>query len=143
AEAAEVYAAVRDSRVDDRLFARAARRVVESFARVAEAARTALPEEPASAPREVPLALQRVARAREIYVRWVTPAEDEERVRDAFAFNNAVLLERFGYAEAADRRFHALFTAHCAGPAASEVGRDAWWAMHAIATAREDLDALE
>lgn len=143
AEAAEVYAAVRDSRVDDRLFARAARRVVESFARVAEAARTALPEEPASAPREVPLALQRIARAREIYVRWVTPAEDEERVRDAFAFNNAVLLERFGYAEAAARRFHALFTAHCAGPAASEVGRDAWWAMHAIATAREDLDALE
>lgn len=142
-EAAEAYAAVRDSRVDDRHFARAARRVVESHARAAEAARVTLPETPAAEPREVPEPLRRVARAREIYVRWVTPAEDEERVRDAFAFNNAALLHRYGWADAAMARFDRLFAARCAGPAASELGRDAWWAMHAIATAREDLDALD
>src|SRR5690606_5866580 len=102
-EAAEAYDAIVRSRFDDRLMARAARRVVESLTRALEAevasGALALREHPpalaggAVTAEAVPAALQRVARAREIYVRWVE--HDEEGVRDAYAFNNAALLYRY------------------------------------------------
>lgn len=142
-EAALAYAEVRDSPLDGRRFAEAARRVAESLARSAERAGVILPATDAPTPTAVPEALQAVARAREIYVRWVSPGEDLEHVRDAFAFNNALLVQRYGFAEEARRRFGAVFRARCRGPRASSVGLDAFRALLEDAAAREDAARVE
>lgn len=146
-EAAQAYREVRDSPLSDRHFARATRRVVESEARRLEAdvasGRVTVREDPADAPTEVPEALRRLARAREIYLRWVSPERDEERVRDAYAFNNAVVVMRYGFFEEARRRFGRIFRARCRGPRASELGRDAWRAMRDLAARREEFGELE
>lgn len=143
AEAARAYAEVRDSPLDGRHRAGAARRVVESERRAVEGGEPALPEEPAARPEPVPEALQRIARAREIYVRWIAPEDDEEHVRDAYAFNNALLVARYGYADAARRRFEALFRARCVGPRASSVGRDAFAALLDDAVRADDAARIQ
>lgn len=145
-EAARAYASVRDSPFDDRLFARAARRVVESLKRQPGAALTR--EEPSLRdgrphPLAIPESLQPAARAREIYVRWVRPEEDDEGVRDAYAFNNAILLYVYGHWTPARARLRGLFEARCRGPEASEVGLEAWRALRAMAAETRDVAALE
>jgi len=141
-EAALAYATVRDSPLDGRRFAAAARRVVESERERADddEARGAFRRRSATAtaPEAVPAPLRRLARAREIYVRWVRPNEDEEHVRDAYAFNNALLVSRYGFAEEARRRWSALFVARCRGPRASAVGQAAFRALLDDAIGRGD-----
>ncbi|MEZ4339356.1 MAG: hypothetical protein R3B82_22260 [Sandaracinaceae bacterium] len=137
-EAAQAYTEVRDSPLDGRHFAQAARRVVESLRALAERDGVELPATDAERPTAVPDALAAVARAREIYVRWVTPAQDEERVRDAYAFNNALLVARHGFAREARRRFEALFRERCRGPRSSSVGYEALRALLDEAARRED-----
>ncbi|MBX3268789.1 MAG: tetratricopeptide repeat protein, partial [Sandaracinaceae bacterium] len=138
AEAAQAYADVRDSPLDGARRVAAARRAAEAERLAAEAAGARWPETNARAPQPVPAALARAARAREIYVRWVRPDEDEEGVRDAFAFNNALLLARHGHGAEARRRFEMIFRARCAGPRASAVGRDALRALLDEAAAAND-----
>ncbi|MCC6876591.1 MAG: hypothetical protein IT378_19975, partial [Sandaracinaceae bacterium] len=141
-EAARAFEAVRDSTYDDRLLAAAARRVVEAQERQRAREGVAMRADVAPEPTEVPLALQRVSRAREIYVRWVGDARDTEGVRDAYAFNNALVARRYGFAGAARERFTRLFEERCRGPHASDVGRSAWLALREMAAERQDLDAL-
>lgn len=147
-EAAQSYERVRDSQVDDRLFAQSARRAVESYRRMLEvegiAERTEPPVEGrAVTATAVPDALQRVARAREIYVRWVDEAEDVERVRDAYAYNNALLLYRYGFWPEAGARLRAIFDARCRSAAASELAGHAWRVMRSMATALDDAAELD
>jgi tetratricopeptide (TPR) repeat protein len=142
--AANAYAAVRDSQIDDRYFGAAARRVVESYQRVLEteleANRTTLRTEPPADhnPIAVPIHLQQVARAREIYIRWVDPTEDYEHVRDAYAFNNALLLYQYGYWPQARERLARIFEESCA--AASESALSAWRVLHDMAAATQNID---
>jgi len=146
-EAARAYADVRDSPLDDRRFAAAARRVVESERRrlqeAVERGDVVERAHPAPAARAVPAPLRRLARAREIYVRWVRPAEDVEHVRDAYAFNNALMLSRYGWSDEARRRWARLVRDRCRGPAASAIGLQALDALLDDAARREDAAQIE
>lgn len=135
-EAARAFAAVRDSAVDDELEAAAARRVVEAYRRAIEeggiAIRDAAP--PAGELPEVPSLVAEMARAREVYLTRIDAAHDGENVRDAYAFNQAVLLDQYGYVEHARARFEALLAA----PGCGELPAAAYQALRAIATRTEN-----
>jgi TolA-binding protein len=107
--AAEEYAKVRDSNLDDVHLAEAARRVVESLKRIVEEAEKngeiTIREEPPEpsgdppqvTPIEMPELLQRLAQARETYLARVSEEDDTENVREAYDYNNALLLYKYGY----------------------------------------------
>ncbi len=153
-EAAQEYAAVRDSNLDDKYLSIAARLVVESLKRVVEAKiakgevqqRTEPPTpegSPATVkPIEVPELLQRLARARETYLARVDEAHDIEHVRSSYFYNNTLLLYLYGYWDLARTRFFAEFEQHCAGPQGGESGQVAWTNLRNMAVALGNSDEV-
>lgn len=158
-EAARVYAAVRDSNLDDRYLSQAARRVVESLHRIVQAAEdrgelrvrrdpeTDVPQPEGTPPRvqpiEMPLLVQRLAQAREIYLARVPEEQDVERVRPAYDYNNALLLYYYGYWPQARQRFLRIYNERCSGPLANETGFVAWQSLYNMAVAMQDIAEAE
>ena len=155
-EAAAVeYGAVRDSNLDDVHLAESARRVVESLARLVEAAeargefqvRDAAPElsgtPPTARPVEMPQLVQRLAQARELYSARVSEAQDSEGVRPAYEYNNALLLYWYGYWPQSKERFLSIFDERCAGPTANNTGLVAWENLLAMAIAETNTAESE
>jgi cellulose synthase operon protein C len=146
-EAAKEYSAIRDSNLDDKYLSISARLAVESVKRIVEkmtesGALQVRTEPPAPAgtpakvtPIEMPEPLQRLARAREMYLARVDEAHDTEKVRDSYFYNNTLLLYLYGYWDLARSRFYVEFTEHCTGPTASETGQIAWLNMRNMAVA--------
>ncbi|MGB5695971.1 MAG: tetratricopeptide repeat protein [Polyangiales bacterium] len=153
-QAATEYAEVRDSNVDDSYLAESARRVVESLKRIAdrdvEEGRLVIRDEapvPSGAPPTVqpvamPQTVQRLARAREIYLTRVGPRRDTEGVRAAYDYNNALLLYWYGYWPQAEGRFTRIYEDRCAGPEADATGQIAWENLRAMAMAKQDSDEI-
>ena len=153
-QAATEYAEVRDSNVDDSYLAESARRVVESLKRIAdqdvEEGRLVIRDEPppaagappSIAPVAMPETVQRLARAREIYLTRVSPSRDTEGVRAAYDYNNALLLYWYGYWPQADARFTRIYEERCSGPEADATGQIAWENLRAMAMATEDSDEI-
>ncbi|MFO0680598.1 MAG: tetratricopeptide repeat protein [Sandaracinus sp.] len=147
-EAAQAYAAVRDSNLDDQYLSESARRVVESLKRLLDAAvarhevevRTEAPEpvDGRVQPIEMPQLVQRVAQAREVYLARVDEAHDSEHVRGDYQYNNTLLLYYYGYWDQARERFRQLYLDHCNGPSGSEVGQVAWQNLYNMAVAAND-----
>jgi hypothetical protein len=144
-EAANEYAEVRDSNLDDRFLSVSARLVVESLKRVVEdkersgelQIRTEAPEPKGSPARVTPVAMpklvQKLAHARELYLSRVDPEQDTEKVRDAYAYNNTLLLYLYGYWDLAKERFVEVFVDHCSGPRGDQKGQVAWMNMRNMA----------
>ena len=149
-EAAEQYALVRDSNLDDRHLSESARRVVESLKaildREVEAGRVTIrseaPEPSGTPPQVMPLAMpelvQRLAQARELYIARVPESQDREGVRAAYDYNNTLLLYYYGYWPQAKERFQRIFEERCSGPNASEEGNVAWLSLNNMAVAFND-----
>ncbi len=145
--AATEYGRVRDSNLDDRFLSISARLAVESIKRLVEQ-RVAAGElqmraeppspngaPPAVTPVPLPRLLQRLARAREMYLARVDDAHDEEKVRDSYFYNNTLLLYLHGYWDVARARFLAEFDEHCKGERGSETGQVAWINLRNMAVA--------
>jgi tetratricopeptide (TPR) repeat protein len=153
-QAATEYAEVRDSNVDDRYLAESARRVVESLKRIAdrdvEEGRLVVRDQPPAptgdpltvAPVAMPETVQRLARAREIYLTRVSEERDTEGVRAAYAYNNALLLYWYGYWPQAKARFGRIYEARCLGAEADATGQIAWENLRAMAMATENTDEI-
>lgn len=153
-QAATEYAEVRDSNVDDSYLAESARRVVESLKRIADrdveegrlVIRNTAPqpsgEPPTVQPVAMPETVQRLARAREIYLSRVSPQRDTEGVRAAYDYNNALLLYWYGYWPQAEARFTRIYEERCSGADADATGQVAWENLRAMAMAREDTDEI-
>ena len=153
-QAATEYAEVRDSNVDDSYLAESARRVVESLKRIADRdveegrllVRSEAPptsgEPPTVQPTAMPETVQRLARAREIYLSRVSPERDTERVRTAYDYNNALLLYWYGYWPQAESRFARIYEERCSGPEADATGQIAWENLRAMAMATKDSDEI-
>ncbi len=153
-QAATEYAEVRDSNVDDSYLAESARRVVESLKRIAdrdvEEGRLVVRDEPpvpAGSPLSIqpvamPETVQRLARAREIYLARVKPSRDTEGVRAAYDYNNALLLYWYGYWPQADARFTRIYEERCSGPEADATGQIAWENLRAMAMATDDSEEI-
>jgi len=153
-QAATEYAEVRDSNVDDSYLAESARRVVESLKRIADrdveegrlVIRSEAPppagEPPAVQPNAMPETVQRLARAREIYLSRVSPQRDTEGVRTAYDYNNALLLYWYGYWPQAESRFTRIYEERCSGAEADATGQIAWENLRAMAMAKEDSDEI-
>ncbi|GAB5548608.1 MAG: hypothetical protein SangKO_083680 [Sandaracinaceae bacterium] len=157
-EAARVYAAVRDSNLDDRFLSESARRVVESLKRLVEQAEEQgsldirmgeedIPEPTGTPPRvtpmEMPLMVQRLAQAREVYLARVPEAQDSEGVRAAYDYNNALLLYYYGYWPQARQRFLRIYEERCSGPNANPTGQVAWDSLYNMAVAMGDTPEAE
>ncbi|MGB5812261.1 MAG: tetratricopeptide repeat protein [Polyangiales bacterium] len=153
-QAATEYAEVRDSNVDDTYMSESARRVVESLKRISDrdveegrlVVRDVAPT-PAGAPLAVapvamPETVQRLARAREIYLGRVAPERDTESVRAAYDYNNALLLYWYGYWPQAKERFTRIYEERCSGPEADATGQVAWENLRAMAMAEENSDEI-
>ena len=153
-QAATEYAEVRDSNVDDVYLAESARRVVESLKRIAsrdvEEGRLVVRDEPPAPigeplkvhPVAMPETVQRLARAREIYLTRVSPARDTEGVRAAYDYNNALLLYWYGYWPQAEARFTRIYEDRCTGVEADATGQIAWENLRAMAMATNDKDEI-
>ncbi|MEM9730069.1 MAG: tetratricopeptide repeat protein, partial [Myxococcota bacterium] len=153
-QAATEYAEVRDSNVDDAYMSESARRVVESLKRIAdrdveegrlvvrEEAPPPVGEPPSVAPVGMPDTVQRLARAREIYLTRVSPKRDTEGVRAAYDYNNALLLYWYGYWPQAKDRFTRIYEERCSGPEADATGQVAWENLRAMAVAENDSDEI-
>jgi tetratricopeptide (TPR) repeat protein len=153
-QAATEYAEVRDSNVDDSYLAESARRVVESLKRIAdrdvEEGRLVVRDEaplPIGAPPSVhpiamPETVQRLARAREIYLTRVSPQRDTEAVRPAYDYNNALVLYWYGYWPQAEARFARIYEERCSGPEADATGQIAWENLRSMAMATEDTEEI-
>lgn len=153
-QAATEYAEVRDSNVDDSYLAESARRVVESLKRIAdrdvEEGRLVIRDEPPPPtgdpptvqPVAMPETVQRLARAREIYLARVSPRRDTEGVRAAYDYNNALLLYSYGYWPQAEGRFTRIYEDRCAGPEADATGQIAWENLRAMAMAKQDSEEI-
>ncbi len=153
-QAATEYAEVRDSNVDDSYLAESARRVVESLKRIADrdveegrlVVRSEAPppvgEPPRIQPTAMPETVQRLARAREIYLSRVSPERDTEGVRTAYDYNNALLLYWYGYWPQAESRFTRIYEERCSGAEADATGQIAWENLRAMAMATEDSDEI-
>jgi TolA-binding protein len=149
-EAARVYAAVRDSNLDDRFLSESARRVVESLHRLTEGMaqrgelqiRTEAPAPEGTPPRvaaqEMPLMIQRLAQSREVYLARVPESQDSERVRAPYDYNNALLLYFYGYWPQARERFLRIYNERCTGPHANETGEVAWESLYNMAVQMND-----
>lgn len=157
-EAARVYAAVRDSNLDDRFLSESARRVVESLHRLVEQAEQRgeldvrggeedTPEPVGNPPRvqpiEMPLLVQRLAQGREVYLARVPESQDTEGVRAPYDYNNALLLYYYGYWPQARQRFLRIYEERCSGPHANETGRVAWDSLYNMAVAMNDTAEAE
>ncbi len=158
-EAARVYAAVRDSNLDDRFLSASARRVVESLHRLLEQAQergelhlrsdpqTDVPAPEGDPPRvqpiEMPLLVQRMAQAREVYLARVPEAQDSEHVRAPYDYNNALLLYFYGYWPQARQRFLRIYNERCSGPLADQTGQVAWESLRNMAIAMHDNGEAE
>jgi tetratricopeptide (TPR) repeat protein len=149
--AAEAYAAVRDSNLNDEYLSEASRRVVESLTRLMEADTSVTvrdaPPEPAGTPLamtaiEMPALVQRVAQAREIYLSRVDASHDSEGVRNAYDYNNALLLYWYGYWDLARDRFWQIYVGRCEGPDASDEGSIAWTNLRNMAVALGDTEEV-
>jgi len=153
-QAATEYAEVRDSNVDDSYLALSARRVVESLKRISDRAieegRLLVRDEapavtgapPTAQPVAMPQTVQRLARAREIYLSRVSPKRDTESVRPAYDYNNALLLYWYGYWPQAKARFARIYEERCAGPEADATGQVAWENLRAMAVAEQDSEEI-
>lgn len=153
-QAATEYAEVRDSNVDDSYLAESARRVVESLNRIADrdveegrlVIRSEAPpptgEPPTVQPVAMPETVQRLARAREIYLTRVSPGRDTEGVRAAYDYNNALLLYWYGYWPQAERRFTRIYEDRCSGAEADATGQISWENLRAMAVATNDSDEI-
>ena len=153
-EAAEQYALVRDSNLDDKFFSLAARMAVEAAKRQVEIEeksgalkiRTEPPAPQGSPPQvqpiKMPESLERLARAREVYLARVDEAHDKEKVRDAYAYNNTLLLYMYGYWDLARERFYAIYAARCKGEHGDETGQVAWLNLRNIAVALNQSDEV-
>ncbi|MGE0787557.1 MAG: tetratricopeptide repeat protein [Sandaracinaceae bacterium] len=157
-EAASVYAAVRDSNLDSQYLSESARRVVESLHRITEQAAQRgeiqirdseedVPAPEGTPPRvraiEMPLLVQRLAQAREVYLARVSEAQDSEHVRAAYDYNNALLLYYYGYWPQARDRFLRIYEERCTGPTANETGFVAWQSLYNMAVAMGDSAEAE
>lgn len=158
-EAARNYAAIRDSNLDDRHLSTSARRVVESLQRLMQQAErrgeltvrgdpeTDVPQAEGDPPRvqpiEMPLLVQRVAQSREVYLARVPEAQDTERVRAPYDYNNALLLYYYGYWPQARDRFLRIYYERCAGSTANQTGQVAWLSLRNMAVAMNDASEVE
>ncbi len=158
-EAARVYAAARDSNLDDRFLSMAARRVVESLHRLTQAAAqrgeldirddpdTDVPTPEGNPPRvqpiEMPLLVQRLAQSREVYLARVPEAQDSEHVRAPYDYNNALLLYYYGYWPQARERFLRIYNERCSGPLANSTGQVAWESLYNMAVGMSDTAEAE
>ena len=154
-DSAREYASVRDSNLDDSHLSEAARRVVESLHRVVElqveAGAMTVREEPPEVqgtpptvtPIAMPQALQDLAQAREVYLARVDERHDTENLREAYDYNNALLLYFYGYWPQAKDRFERIFTERCSGPLADESGRVAWLNLRNIAVSMQQDAEVE
>jgi TolA-binding protein len=154
-QAAIEYATVRDSNLDDKHLSESARRVVESVQRVVDAevaaGRLVIPKDapvpvgtpPAVTPAVMPELLQRLAQARELYIARVDDKADKENVREAYEFNNALLLYLYGYWPQAKERFARIYDERCRGPYADETGRIAWTDLRNMAVSLKDDAEVE
>ncbi|MDW8246604.1 MAG: tetratricopeptide repeat protein [Sandaracinaceae bacterium] len=153
-KAAEAYAAVRDSNLDNRHLSQAARLVVESLVRLLNAAqakgevqvRTEPPSPSGNPPRVTPIPLpdllNRIAMAREIYLQRVDEKADTERVRPAYEFNNAIYLYLYGYWPQARERFWRIYQERCKGPKASKEGEIAYRNLRNMAAQLGDSEEV-
>ena len=155
-EAATVYAAVRDSNLDNAHLSEAARRVVESLKKLVDDAAAAgrltllstappvIGEPPNASVRPLPMPelVQRLAQAREMYLARVDEAHDTEHVRASYDYNNALLLYWYGYWPQARDRLTRIFEERCVGALANETGQVAWESLRAMALALGDNEAI-
>lgn len=155
-EAATVYAAVRDSNLDNAHLSESARRVVESLKRLVDDAAAAgritlvtTPPNVEGTPPDVtvraqpmPELVQRLAQAREMYLARVDEAHDSEHVRASYDYNNALLLYWYGYWPQARQRLTRIFEERCVGPLADDTGRVAWESLRQMAQALGDNDSI-
>ncbi len=153
-QAATEYGEVRDSNVDDSYLAESARRVVESLKRISDrdieegrlVVRDEAPpvtgEPPTAQPVAMPEKVQRLARAREIYLNRVSPRRDTEAVRPAYDYNNALLLYWYGYWPQAKARFTRIYEERCSGQKADATGQVSWENLRAMAVAEQDSEEI-
>lgn len=153
-DAAREYAAVRDSNLDDQYLSIAARLVVESVKRLADAQteagalniRSEAPVPQGAPPRvtpvEMPPLLQRLARSREMYISRVDDAHDKENVRENYSYNNTLLLYFYGYWDIARERFYNIYASRCKGAKADETGQVAWLNLRNIAVALNQTEEV-
>jgi hypothetical protein len=155
-ESAVEYAAVRDSSLDDRHASASARRVVEALRHLVRRAEQRgeldvrddpeadVPQPEGQPPRvrplEVPPLVQRLAQAREIYLARVPEAQDQERMRATYDYENALLLDLYGYWPQARARLLRIYEERCTGPSAHESGHVAWLALRRMAMAMSDVE---
>jgi TolA-binding protein len=158
-EAARVYAAVRDSNLDDTYLAVSARMVVQALQQlIDEASRTGelvarneAPTPEGSPPRvnptEMPVLVQRMAQAREVYLARISDDQDRAPrgpgVRPAYDYNNALLLYFYGYWPQARDRFLSIYEYRCSGENADETGEVAWESLRNMAIQVNDRDEVE
>ena len=151
-QAATEYAEVRDSNLDDAHLAESARRVVESVKRITDRSvadgRLLVRDKPPTpvnkkvSPVAMPELVQRLARAREIYLSRVPEELDSENVREAYDYNNALLLYSYGYWPQAKGRFTRIYENRCAGAQADLTGKVAWENLRVMAIAVEDNEEI-
>jgi TolA-binding protein len=153
-QAATTYAEVRDSNLDDRHLHEAARMVVESIKRLIEVetqgGRLSVREGPPDAsgeppqirPVQMPMLLQRMAQARELFLARVDEDHDAERLRPAYDYNNAVLLYQYGYWTQATERFQRIYDERCSGELGSPEGRVAYQSLRNMALQLNNTDEV-
>ena len=158
-EAAQVYADVRDSRLDDRFSSASARRVVESVHRLVEQAQERgelhvrsdpaadVPQPAGDPPRVTPIQMpplvQRLFDARETYLARVPEAQDVERVRAGYEFDDALLLFYYGRWPEARRRFLRIYDERCSGADTNQTGQIAWESLRHMAVALGDAEEAQ
>jgi len=91
----------------------------------------------------MPLLVQRLAQAREVYLARVPEAQDREGVRAAYDYNNALLLYFYGYWPQARERFLRIYEERCTGEIANETGQVAWDSLYNMAVAMNDTAEAE
>ncbi len=153
--AANAYEKVRDSNLDNRFLSEAARLVVESRRRLmedmVEEGRFSVRDEPVSptgAPPavtklKVPVPVIDLMEARETYLKRVSVRDDRENVRNAYAFNNGLMLYFYGYWGQAEQRFSAILSARCKGALADQSGQVSWVNLRNMAVALDDREKVE
>ena len=94
-------------------------------------------------PIEMPLLVQRLAQSREVYLARVPEAQDSERVRPAYDYNNALLLYYYGYWPQARQRFLRIYNERCSGPLANSTGQVAWESLYNMSVGMGDTAEAE
>ncbi len=153
--AAHAYEKVRDSNLDNRFLSEAARLVVESRRRLmedmVEEGRLSVRDEavspegtpPVVTKLKVPVPVIDLVEAREAYLKRVSVRDDRENVRNAYAFNNGLMLYFYGYWGKAEQRFSAILGARCKGELADQTGQVSWVNLRNMAVALDDREKVE